>query len=278
MYFRRAATWNEDWPGSCEMKHDIGHTRKERIKMKSIKRNRQVMFHLTVGAVVTMLLGGFCGCGNNSDEVASTHDVEVECGEDLIMFAKCGEILYNSINQANIVRLAAGLETLWPKSREHLSDDKEDISGRLYNNSASYFFVLFDLANSRKSNWSPYIDCDSKWAIGKVASLPQRTPVALWSVAIDIDDSVADDAPILISSNFDCAKLPKVWDGIGNNDVIPIATHPLVGNQGIIVVKRNGKILKLPYSQVTLRNILGKDSFSLPKQYLTPNGVVNIGR
>ena len=229
--------------------------------------------------VTVVMVCGLWGCDQNTSEVSSSIVESAECAEDLTMFAKCGEILYKSIHQANIDREAAGLETLWPRSRMCLSQDKADMSGRFYNNSAAYFIVLFDLANVATANWRPYLDCDPKWAIGKAGSLPKSNPVSLWSVALDINDKMDDNVPVLISSNLDCAKLPLVWAGTENpDDKMPITTHPLIGNHGVVIVTKGGKILKLPSSKVTLRNICGDGSFAMPKQYLTPDGVVNIGR
>lgn len=250
------------------------------MNMTNNKRSvvSRVLYSLGI-MVLVMMVCGVWGCDQNTKEVPSSIVEDTECTKDLTMFAKCGEILYKSIRQANIDREAAGLETVWPKSRKCLSQDKDDISGKFYNNSVAYFFVLFDLANAATANWRPYLDCESKWAIGRVGSLPKSNPVSLWSVALDINDEMDDNVPVLISSNLDCARLPLVWKGKGNqDDKIPITTHPLIGNHGVVIVTKGGKILKLPSSKVTLRNICGESSFALPQQYLTPGGVVNIGR
>ena len=247
--------------------------------MNMTKNKRSIVWYPFDIIVLAIMVCGLWGCDQDTNEVSSSIVEDAECTEDLTMFAKCGEMLYKSIRQANIEREATGLETLWPKSRKYLSQDKDDISGKFYNNSVAYFFVLFDLANAATANWRPYLECESKWAIGRVGSLPKSNPVSLWSVALDINDEMDDNVPVLISSNLDCAKLPLVWNGKGKpDDKIPITTHPLIGNHGVVIVTKGGKILKLRSSKVTLRNICGESPFALPKQYLTPDGVVNIGR
>lgn len=187
--------------------------------------------------------------------------------EGLVTSAQKGRELFVALVAAGTEREALGLDHIWPKSAKNLSNDKNDVSGIMFADAKQYFDVLFDLPSRRK----PYVVLDE--------SAVYANNQVLWSVALDVGDDISELSPILVSANFDCSKLPSRWSD-GNMDVdkvIPIGSCPIIGNKGVVVITKGGKVISLPANKVTLRNIYGKGSFTLPKQYLTPNGVVKVG-
>lgn len=199
-----------------------------------------------------------------------TRGVTVNDAKDLaglVNLATKGRELFTVIVQANTEREALGLDHIWPKSAKKFSNDKNDVSGITFSGAKQYFDVLFDLPSRRK----PYVALDE--------SAVYANNQVLWSVALDVGDDISDSSPILVSANFDCSKLPSSWPD-GNMDVdkvIPIGSCPMIGNKGVVIITKGGKVVSLPANKVTLRNIYGKGSFTLPKRYLTPNGVVEVG-
>lgn len=188
--------------------------------------------------------------------------------DGLVSLSKKGRELIVAIIQANIDREAAGRDVVWPMSAGNISNDKEDISGVKFSDSKKYFNMLFDLPSGRH----PYVDVDKSHAF--------EGDQVLWNVALYAGDNISDRSPILISANFDCNRLPQNWPErkVDADKVIPIGTCPIIGNKGIVIITKGCDVISLPANKVTLRNIYGEGSLTLHKHYLTPNGVVNVGR
>ena len=182
--------------------------------------------------------------------------------------AKRGRALYVAIVKANTEREAAGMQTVWPVTAKKCSNDKQDISGMVFRDVISYFQALFDLPKVEK----PYVAERSDLAF------ENGNGQILWNVAADLDDSISDQAPILISANFDCSNLPGEWPSskYDIDRVIPLGSSPIIGNNGIVYITKGGKIGALPAEKVALRNIYGNDKMKLPSHYLTVKGMVNI--
>lgn len=185
--------------------------------------------------------------------------------------AKRGGDLSKAIDFANVDRMAKGKPALWPSTtrRNPVSGDDEDISDMAFRNAGSYFRALFDLPGKE----NPYIYASPRVAFENDSA---RGSV-LWSVAADIDDSISDNAPILISSNFNCSILPEKWPcpGCDADKKIPIGWSPIIGNSCVVYVTKGGKTCVLPAEKVTLRNICGGADMKLPPRFLTGVGIVN---
>ena len=181
-------------------------------------------------------------------------------------WASHGRSLFVAIIQAETDRWSQGFASVYPQTANSVSDNKEDISGRVFANATDYFCELFDMQNKDKGGaWEPYIDSDPNFAFvdGK----------SMWNVAAGLKDEMSDVVPVLISANFDCKNLPtKSYDGKTNaNVVIPIGTCPLLGNNGIVVVHKGGAVNYIPAHMVTLGVIYNKQPVSeLPEYYLAP--------
>ena len=181
-------------------------------------------------------------------------------------WASHGRSLFVGIVQANTEREAAGLDSVYPKTANSASADKEDISSRVFANATDYFCELFDMRNKDKGgDWKPYVDADPSFAFvdGK----------SMWNVAAGLKDEMSDNVPVLISANFDCRNLPKKsYDGKTDaNVVIPIGTCPVLGNGGIVVVHKGGTVNYIPAHMVTLGVIYNKQPVSeMPEYYLAP--------
>ena len=184
-------------------------------------------------------------------------------------FAERGRMLFAAIIQCNVERSAAGLEAVWPKSKDKCEGlDDDDRSLIASDNSDAYFKCLFDFANKGTDKCRPYVDVDESRAFD--------SQKVLWNVAMNISDDSDDDTPVLISANFDCNNLTEVFMH-DVNKVIPIGTCPVLGNAGIVVVYKNGEVAKLPADKVTLKNILRCSSYAIAKcSYLTPSGIAEI--
>ena len=153
-----------------------------------------------------------------------------------------GRKLFVAITHANTERIAAGLETVWPKPQESLKDrakgklsnwknkimaklgdeqkaspnaDVVDVADTKFWTSGEYFECLFDVRARGSENHSPYltgIDVDVVSSSDPKSGALQQESVR-WSVLADITDEMSDGLPILVSANFPCEKLRSFWDG-----------------------------------------------------------------
>ena len=142
--------------------------------------------------------------------------------------AMVGRQLFVGIVQANVEREAVGLSGVWPKTAETRSDEKDDIAGQVFASSTDYFAALLDLQNQGKAEWSPYlVDVDP--------SVVMADGRAKWIVIAGSVENLADDIPVLVSSNVDLAELNE-------------GRFRFTGDHAIVVMKggaaqviRNGK-------------------------------------
>lgn len=196
------------------------------------------------------------------EEVRAKMLAEVEARQTM---AANGRKLFVGIVQDGTERDANGLDFLWPKTAKTVTGDKKDISGRVFKNSTDYFNTLFDMAHKNTGDWHPYVNVDPDCAFAEGKSM--------WNVAAGVSAEVDDKVPLLISANFDCKNLPKhSYDGTSDADkVIPIGSCPGLGNSGIILVRKDGRVQSIPAGCVTLKMILGSQGIKqMPKAYLAP--------
>ena len=200
-----------------------------------------------------------------------TKSVNSDLRARVVDMANRGKKLYVEVIRANTEREAAGLLTVLPLSGKNLSNDKEDISGILFMDTRQYFKRLFDLPQPK----APYLACDANLA------LINGNRDVLWNVMVDYDaEKISDQAPLFVSANFDCSRFPVRWPvaTLDADKVIPIGYSPIIGGDGIVIVTKGGKVIALPAEKVTLRNIYGDGRLKLPRQYLTPTGIVTVGK
>lgn len=201
-------------------------------------------------------------------KVREAENVKKDAG--LAALVTKGRMVHTAIVTANIEREAVGLDSVWPKIGDAVSPEKDDIAGMSFANAGEYFKVALDLANG---GCEPWLNNVAKEAV-------LEGDVALWSVVIDDGSLIEkeDHTPVLISANFDCAKLRATWTGkaADADKVIPIGSCPGIGNSGIVVIYKGGSAQFLTADKVTLRNIYGNTPVDTAGAYLTPNGVVEL--
>ena len=143
-----------------------------------------------------------------------------------------------------------------------------------YQTSKEYFSEILDMGNHQRQNWNPYINAEP--------GIVFDGSLVRWNVLVDDDDlmdTYRDEVPALISANLDCWKLfSALKDRERSIDkIIPINMCTKIGNSGIVIVYRSGRVKCLPENKVTLRNIygdgIGKSWIGwVGKYYLTPKG------
>ena len=195
---------------------------------------------------------------------------EIKSDANRSVFVAKGHQLYTSIVAANAEREAMGLESVWPKTKQALSSDKDDIAGSAFANSSDYFRIALDVDNGLEA---PYLA-----GVGKETIFSDNR--SQWSIVMD-DGTLSeknDQTPALISANFDCSKLRVKWRGNepDADRVIPISSCPGIGNAGIVVIYKGGAATFLTADRVTLRNIYGGRSVDAAGGYLTPDGIVTL--
>ena len=201
-----------------------------------------------------------------------------------------GRNLFVGIIQANTEREAQGLPSVWPKGPGNLSDDKEDIAGMTFGSSTEYFKELFDIGNFGKDTWSPYVSgVDLNVLSG--AGVPPFSGQSLeaknvaWIVAANVDDTMPDETPVLISANFNPALLLRKWDGSADRSKrLPIgpasgADKSMFGDKAIVVVRKGGSAETIRAKYLTYDTLYKGQEFDLtgteaPLLYLTPTGAV----
>ena len=213
-------------------------------------------------AIVSFACGG-CKDDRKNDRQLHGADIRARVSD----MANKGRELYVAIVMANTEREALGFQSVWPVTAAYRSNDKSDISGMVFRTSAEYFKVLFGLPEAK----DPYVAKESNLALSEGGKQP------LWSVMLDLNDKISDHVPVIVSSNFDCSRLPAKWP-VADHEmdmVIKIGDSPVIGNTGIVFIRKSGQAVALPADKVTLRNIYSTtERLTLPAKYLTPNGVV----
>lgn len=207
-----------------------------------------------------------------------------QTGAQTSSMAMRGRNLFVGIVQANIEREAAGLVSVWPRTKAGTTGDKDDIAGKAFGNGCDYFGELFDLAQYGSQDWSPYVNVDIS-ALGAKANVGRRISAAGldWCVAANVTDEMEDVVPVLVSANFNPGLLLAKWDGVTDSRrVLPIgpasgAAKSMFDDKAIIVVRKGGaaqviKAKHLTYASLYQRSFDATQS-KTPLVYLTPTGV-----
>lgn len=199
--------------------------------------------------------------------------------EDLKLATLKGRRLYVAMVKANTDREAAGLVSVFP----HLTEDdgldttdKEDIAGKKFDSACAYFSALFDVGNSKKGDWQPYVEgldlgclalcgeeCKSDYLMKNQVN---------WMVMAGITSEMDDNMPILISANIEPSYLTfKSGRKSFANDgrLIPIGRaanrygDASWWNDAIVVVRKGGSAEVIKRPDCTLKAIFGSDEISL---------------
>lgn len=231
----------------------------------------------TVNVIVMSMMAFWmlAGCKRDSNAVDAQTNGHLVNTQDIrssfTNMADKGRNLYLVIIRANTEREFSGFSTVLPQTGKNLSNDKKDIGSIAFKDARQYFNCLFDLPTVK----APYVTGDSSLA------LANGNKDVLWNVMLDYDEkTISEQAPLFISANFDCSKLPAQWPSSDCNadKVIPIGSCPIIGTNGIVIVLKCGKVIALPADKVTLRNIYGNIRLKLPQQYLTPTSIATVGK
>jgi len=193
--------------------------------------------------------------------------------EDLKVAALKGRKLYVAMVQANTDRDAAGRMSIFP----HLSEDdgldtadKDDIAGKKFDSAREYFSALFDVANSKKGDWQPYVggldlgclalcgdECKSDYLNERQVN---------WMVMAGITPEMDDNMPVLISANIEPSYLTfKAGTKSFANDgrLIPVgqAAHRYGDatwwNDAVVIVRKGGSVNVIKRTECTLKAIFG---------------------
>lgn len=175
--------------------------------------------------------------------------------------ARRARTLYTGIVQANTERECVGRSSIWPKSNDMLDDDKEDVAGIKFESATSYFLTLFDRAHKGES---AYVDTSiEKYAFEKSGKK------SAWLVATGVSDKLADNVPVLVSSNVDVSSL-----------IVKAGTYEATGLQGTlkflgnfaILVYKDGKVSVIKSGDSGMSNAYQNRDFVIPNgfSYLVP--------
>ena len=183
------------------------------------------------------------------------------------IFRIAGKRLWEAINAASAQQDANGIShSAWPRSKANNQGNQNAIDGIAFKNSTQYFKRLLGLDGGEnlatKTNPDTIID--------------KATDQSLWSIALDVDETTPDNAPVLISANFDCSNLPAKWSGDSGKKEkpFPVGTCPVLGKKCVIAVMKNGTVASMPAKEVKMKYFCLRNACDLPKQYLSPDRLV----
>jgi prepilin-type N-terminal cleavage/methylation domain-containing protein len=190
-----------------------------------------------------------------------------------------GRNLFVGITQANTEREAAGLQSVWPKATDQMSDDQEDIAGMAFSDAAKYFEELFNIAKYGDPDWSPYVSGVDIGVLsgGGVPAFTGGTTLngqnVGWSVAKGVTDEMEDVVPVLVTRNAQVDALPV---SSGSHDMSTHKTEVKIGktnggesdtpfgNKAFIVIRKGGAaaVIKAKYNKLYL--VYNRQSFVIP--------------
>jgi len=164
-----------------------------------------------------------------------------------------GRNLFVGITQANTEREAAGLQSVWPKSANQLSDDQGDIANENFSDSAKYFQELFNIENYGETTWSPYVsgvDIGVLSGSGVPSFAGGKTldsKYVAWCVAKGITDEMEDIVPVMFTRNADSTKfatsdanMSQDQQEIGIGKANGGESDTPFGNKAFIVIHKGG--------------------------------------
>jgi len=175
-----------------------------------------------------------------------------------------GRNLFVAITLANTEREAAGVASVWPKSRYTKTTVADDISSKLFETSTEYFNALFDIRNHNKSDWKPYIDN----SVDLKCAFSPDTMSANWHIAQGVSDDLEDCVPVLVSSNVDVSSLvtqPGQYKASAQTGRLRFS------GTCAVIIRKGGAAEVIKEKDASLAKVYG-NNFSLPKGfgYLSP--------
>ncbi len=173
--------------------------------------------------------------------------------------ATLGRLVFQGITAGNVSRYAMGSPGLWPHLSEDdgLSDDAEDVAGKMFKTSTDYFKALI-IQNGKSKN--PFVGLDPRCLNLSASSEALHCD---WIVLAGMTDEMHDDIPVLISANVDYSRLPFTTHVRKlANENIPIgesAGRPGIawGNDYVVVVRKSGRVEVIKASDFTASRLLG---------------------
>lgn len=208
-----------------------------------------------------------------------------------------GRNLYVSIVSANTEREAAGLSSVWPrtKSQGSSSGSNPDISEQTFSSGYQYFNALFDTTDlGDTTKYSPYVSGVDLGALSGAGVQPPAGGQQLkaenvgWCIGANVQDEIEDIIPILVSRNVNCTELLAKYEGTDNTKVGlgkdgGSSYSTPFSNKGFVMIRKGGGALQMTGRYCTYQTIYNKQVFELPSEtsdmaafcYLTPDSTAN---
>jgi prepilin-type N-terminal cleavage/methylation domain-containing protein len=204
-----------------------------------------------------------------------------------------GRNLFVAITSANTEREAAGLGSVWPRTKpvEGGEGGEKDIAETQYSSAYQYFNDLFDVRDMNKpEEWSPFVTgvdltCLSGAGVTPVAAGSELTANNVgWCVGANIQDELEDIVPVLVSRNMNCGELVKEYssgrDKVGLGKAAGSKYNTPFGNKGFVIIRKGGGAIAMTTKYSTTDVIYNKQVFKVPESsedydaftYLTPDG------
>ena len=190
-----------------------------------------------------------------------------------------GRNLFVGITQCNTEREASGLKPVWPQEdQEGLDDDDKKVIGA--GSTTDYFNALFNMENYGQAAWDPYVNVDigvlsGAGVPGLASSRLEKNNIA-WVIVQNLQDSVADVLPVLVSRNVDFTSLSSNLKSYNGNDTTPVAVgtgawpDPF-GTKAWVLVRKGGasQVIKAKYSKLNvIFNRQGFDNGNVEMRFL----------
>ena len=176
-----------------------------------------------------------------------------------------GRFLFQKITAANAEREGFGKSSIWPHLEEEdgLSDDSDDIAGKVFKTSTEYFAELLDVDRHQTDKWAPYIEGVKDISLISLSDAKDKGHCD-WIVLAGVTEAMPDDIPVLISANADYSRLPfTARVGKLTDEKIPVgkaAGRPgiLWGDDFVVIVRKNGKAEAIKAADFNARALFGK--------------------
>ena len=186
-----------------------------------------------------------------------------------------GRNLYVAIVSANTEREAAGLSSVWPrtKSQGSSSGSNPDISEQTFSSGYQYFNALFDTTDlGDTTKYSPYVSGVDLGALSGAGVQPPAGGQQLkaenvgWCIGANVQDEIEDIIPILVSRNVNCTELLAKYEGTDNTKVGlgkdgGSSYSTPFSNKGFVIVRKGGGIFNGSAKYATLRVVYQSQTF-----------------
>lgn len=184
-----------------------------------------------------------------------------------------GRDIYVAITGANTEREPLGLGNVWPKSvkEEGTDSSDEDIASLAFSSSSDYFYELLDGENIGSESWAPYVaGLDYSKLAGAGVSAKSGTGQLqgvnnMWCIGGNIRDEMEDIIPILVTRNFDCAKLYADLEDATDAKKIDSWSSSTYkapfSNKAFVMIRKGGAIFKARDKYASVRVIYQGQSF-----------------